>query len=162
MKLIRTDREQFAFHITSKEKELLQHVLELYPLVPETHHRLSKGGDIPNHEENQQLLNEALKAQRTACRQAVEAMLSNPARFTAGGGGFRLNLARGEIEWLLQVLNDVRIGSWIALGSPAYERAEMASPDKKSFRHLMAMEIAGGFQTLFLDAVSGDLLPEQS
>ena len=32
--------------------------------------------------------------------------------------GLQLTLSGPEIEWLLQVLNDVRVGSWIALGSP--------------------------------------------
>jgi hypothetical protein len=160
MRLIRIGREKFEFEMGGKEKELLLHVLDLYPLVPETHHRLSRGGQLSNPEENQHLLDEALKVQRLANKKQVLALLSEPNRFVACATGLRVGFTRGETEWLLQVLNDVRIGSWIALGSPGYEEEERHWHDQKSFRHLMAMEIAGGFESYLLQALSGDLPPE--
>ena len=159
MKLFRIHGEQFTFQIGSEEKDLLLQVLELYPLVPTAHYGLSKGRQIPNQEENQQLLDEALKAQREENRREVQARLTNPGRFAESAKGFQLSLARSDMEWLLQVLNDVRVGSWIALGSPEQGQEYFLS-DKKSFPHLMVMEASGDFETYFLNVITGNLLPE--
>ena len=159
MKLIRIHGEQFTFQVGTKEKDLLIQVLNLYPLVPATHHRLSKGRQIPNQEENQQLLDEALKAQREENRRGVQALLSNPGRFAESTKGFQLSLARGDMEWLLQVLNDIRVGSWIALGSPEQGQEYFLS-DMTSRRQLKVMEEAGDFEIYFLNVITGDLLPE--
>ena len=160
MKLFWAHGETFEFQIGRREKDLLLDLLKLYPLVPEAYHRLSRGSQIPNQEENQHLLDEALKAQRLANQKIILAMLDEPGRFAVGPSGFRTSFTRVEIEWLLQVLNDIRIGSWIALGSPGYSEEEGYLHDHKSVRHAVAMEIAGGFESHFLGAVSGDMPPE--
>ena len=60
-----------------------------------------------------------------------------------------------EIEWLLQVLNDVRVGSWIALGSPDPEQDKKIVYHKDMLPHFQMMELAGAFETVFLDALTG-------
>ena len=60
-----------------------------------------------------------------------------------------------ENQWLLQVLNDVRVGSWIALGSPDPEQGKKIVFNEKILPHFRAMELAGAFETVFLDALSG-------
>ena len=89
-------------------------VLAPYPVVPASHHRLSKDRHIPNREENQQLLEESLTTQREENKKQIAALLNEPQRFMEGVGGCQVGFTRGEIEWLLQVLNDVRVGSWLA------------------------------------------------
>ena len=61
-------------------------------------------------------------------------------------------LSGSELEWLLQVLNDIRVGSWIILGSPE-QWFEAATP--QTAPHLWAMELAGAFEMAFLPAVEG-------
>ena len=65
----------------------------------------------------------------------------------------------GELEGLLQVLNDVRVGNWLAAGSPDPEQEKKMRRDKKSLQHMMLMELAGGFEMLFLGSLSGMLEP---
>src|SRR6185369_2525704 len=100
-------------------------------------------------------LDDALKAQRLANKKLVSALLTEPNRFAASATGFQAGFTAGEMEWMLQVLNDVRIGSWIALGSPGYEEQQNPGPDKNRRRHLVAMEIAGAFESLFIQALNG-------
>ena len=69
-------------------------------------------------------------------------------------------MKRADLEWLLQVVNDVRIGCWLALGSPGYETKKKIPTDKESLRHAMFMEIAGGFEMFFLGVINGDVPPE--
>ena len=155
MKLIRTRREKLVFEISLPEKRLLFEVLKLYPLISPTHHRLSKTARTAKHDENQRLLEESLAAQREENRKNVRAMLDEPGRFQAAASGFQLTLSRPEIEWLLQVLNDVRVGSWIALGSPDPEQGKKIVFNEKILPHFRTMELAGAFEMVFLDALSG-------
>ncbi len=159
MKLIRADQDQFQFELSQSERLRLVHILKLYPLVPEAHHRLSKGRKIPNREENQQLLEDALKHQRQENRKALESMLNEPKRFVKCPAGYRVGFSRGEIEWLLQVLNDVRVGSWIALGSPDQQEEAIKELNEQNTPHFIAMELASYFECYFLNTVSGELKP---
>ena len=155
MKLIRTRQEKLVFEISLPEKRLLFEVLKLYPLISATHHRLSKTARSAKHDENQRLLEESLAAQREENRKNVRAMLDEPGRFQAAASGFQLTLSGPEIEWLLQVLNDIRVGSWIALGSPDPEQGKKTTFNEKTVPHFRMMELAGTFQMVFLDALSG-------
>jgi hypothetical protein len=155
VKLIRTRRDKLVFEISQSEKRLLFDVLKLYPLVSSTHHRLTKSARTAKHDENQRLLEESLVAQREENRKNVRAMLDEPGRFQAAASGFQLALSGPEIEWLLQVLNDVRVGSWIALGSPDPESGKKIVFNEKILPHFRTMELAGAFEMVFLDALSG-------
>ena len=135
MKLIRTRRDKLVFEISQSEKRLLFDVLKLYPLISPTHHRLTKSARTAKHDENQRLLEESLAAQREENRKNVRAMLDEPGHFKATASGFQLTLSGPEIEWLLQVLNDVRVGSWIALGSPDPESGKKIAFNEKLLPH---------------------------
>jgi len=161
MKLIQANQDGFQFELSRSEKLRLVHILKLYPLVPASHHRLSKGRKIPNREENQQLLEEALKTQRQENRRHLETMLNESQRFVKYEDVYRASFTRAEIEWLLQALNDVRVGSWIALGSPEQREEALKQLDDNNAPHFMAMELAGYFEGYFLDAISGELTPGQ-
>jgi hypothetical protein len=149
MKLIRAGKERFTFRIGQREKELLFETLKLYPLIPATYPRFSqiaKG----EPDETQRLLEEALAAQRAENRKAMLAMLNKPGRFKQIESGFQFTLKATELERLLQVFNDIRVGSWIALGSPEEDKEpEMSEANAGYF---MAMEICGHVETVLLDA----------
>jgi hypothetical protein len=155
VKLIRTKRDKFVFEISLSEKRLLFEVLKLYPLISPTHHRLTKAARTAKHDENQRLLEESLAAQREENRKNVRAMLDEPGHFKEMASGLQLTLSGPEIEWLLQVLNDVRVGSWIALGAPDPESGKKIVFSEKILPHFRMMELAGAFEMVFLDALSG-------
>ncbi len=159
MNLIHAAADAFQFEISEGEKGLLFHLLQLYPLVPATHYRLSKDRQIPNREENQHLLDEALSAQRLENRKQVEAMLNEPKRFAACAAGYQVSFSRGELEWLLQVFNDVRLGSWIALGSPDQQQEIRQRQTKQTARHVLTMDLAAFFEMALLGAIRGELPP---
>ncbi len=155
MKLIRTRREKFIFAINPQEKLLLDEVLNRYPLVSATHHRLSRKSNIAQPNDHQRLLEESLAAQREENRKNVRAMLDQPGHFKTTAAGSQLTVSGPEIEWLLQVLNDVRVGSWIALGSPDPEQDKKIVYHKDMLPHFQMMELAGAFEMVFLDALTG-------
>ena len=153
MKLIRAGKNKLQFALHLEEKALLLHVLGLYPLVPPTHHRLSQGGDLKNQTEDQLLLEESLTAQHQENRRQIEALMNDPRRFTTTENGGRVSFSRSEIEWLLQVCNDVRVGSWLALGAPDEKSLPEQELNEQTVPHLLIMDAAGFFEMQFLQAL---------
>lgn len=160
MKLLRATKGNFQFHLGQREKQVFCEILELYPCIPPAHQPLSKNGKPPQRDANQRLLDEALAEQRADNQKQLSVFLSDPLRLVPvkkqSDGGFRLSLSPVEIEWLLQILNDIRVGSWIKLGSP--EEPKLAL-NANTMAQLWAMEASGHFQMQLLAAVSGNDAP---
>jgi hypothetical protein len=148
MKLLRRAAGRFAFQLGSREKELLAQILGLYPCIPAAYQPLSKNGTVG--ESTQRLLEEALADQRRENQKRAQALLAAPGPLKANPDGWLLSLRSAELEQLLQILNDVRVGSWISLGSP---QPPLEVFDAKLAPHFWAMELAGHFQMFFLAAL---------
>ncbi len=159
MKLLRANKAGLSFHITDREKRALFKLLELYPLVPASYPKLSRAGSRP---EDQQLLEEALNAQRNEHKVRVLAMLKAKSRFQAEPHGHRFNLKPAEAEWLLQVLNDIRVGSWLLLGSPDGMVKIFNALNEQTLPHFWAMEASGDFQMTLLHALTGETTAAES
>lgn len=154
MKLIRVTSDKLLFHLGKREKHLLVEVLKLYPRIPSGHQPLSKSLKIRDREANQRLLDEALAEQRAECKKHLRAFLADPGRFEDDQTGCRLSLSSSEPEWLLQILNDIRVGSWISLRSPE-PPMEIKLLNAKTAPDFWAMEMAGHFQMQLLAAMDG-------
>jgi hypothetical protein len=141
---------KFSFQMERNERRLLFQVLRAYPLVPIAHHRLSKSEE---NREDQQLLEDSLAAQRKEHKKQVKSLLAAKSRFRANKRGWRWSLNAAQIEWLLQVLNDVRIGAWLAIGSPDGQIETIAVFNEKTAPYFWAMEISGHFQAVLLKAL---------
>ena len=159
MKFLRADGGQFELEMNPGEHGTLLHLLKLYPLVPESYHRLTKDKKLPHREENQRLLDDALRSQREQNKKEIFALLNAPARFQKISGGGKVTFTRAELEWLLQIVNDVRVGSWIAMGSPGYATEQKIQRNVRTMPHLMFMELAGAFEMFFLGVINGSLRP---
>jgi hypothetical protein len=149
VKLLRVENDRYCFQFGHREKALFAFLLRLYPVIPSAHQALSKAA--ARMDENQKLLDEALAEQRKENKQHVEKLLTDPRRFKEKGAGAEMNLSAGEIEWMLQVLNDVRVGNWILLGSP--EEQPHFDPKAENAPYVIAMGLASNFQMDLLDAL---------
>ena len=154
MRLLRASKGNYQFHLGQREKNVFCELLGLYPCIPPAHQRLSKSGKLPDGEVNQRLLDEALAEQRADNQKQLHTFLSDPLRLVQvrkqGDDGFRLTLSPTELEWLLQILNDIRVGSWIKLGSPEEPKLVL---NADTMPHVWAMEASGHFQMQLLAAV---------
>ena len=144
--------DHFTFEIGRREKRLLLEVLKLYPLVPSSHHRLTMSGDAAEAAPAQKLLNEALAEQKHENKKQLELMLNEGGRFTESDSGYRFILSQHQLEWLLQVLNDIRVGSWLILGEPDEKKGKRSVVKLESAVYLWAMELSGYFQSVLLEA----------
>jgi len=149
VKLLRVQKDHYIFRLGRQEKELFELMLWLYPVIPSAHEPLKKTPGTPD--QSQRLLDEALSEQRKENKKQVEALLADKARYHESDKGIELTLTAGEIEWVLQVLNDVRVGNWLLLGSP--EGHPRLLPDAETSPRVAAMEISGVFQMILLDAI---------
>jgi hypothetical protein len=149
VKLIKSEGSTVLFRLGKRETVLFRHLLDLYPCIPPGHHPLSRS--TRPDPENQRLLDEALAEQRTQYKAKLEQFITDPARFRQDSKGLLLSLTPPELEWLLQVLNDVRVGSWIKLGAPEQVSAS-ALLEPGNAPEIWAMEMCGYFQAHLLSA----------
>ncbi len=153
MKLIQRDGEKFLFQIGKREKGLLFEVLKLYPLVPLSHHQVSQAASAPRAVESQKLLENALAERAQENKRRLLAMLQQEARLQEIDGAHRLTLSASQMEWLLQVLNDIRVGSWLILGEPDEKQGKPIELNDANARYYAAMEFCGLLQMMLLDAL---------
>jgi len=154
VKLIQRDGENFLFHISKREKGLFFEVLKLYPLIPTAHHRVSQTA-APGVMESQKLLEGALAERTKENKRQLLAMLNHEAGLqeTEGARAHRFKLNVPQVEWLLQVLNDIRVGSWLILGEPDEKKGKPIELNDKNARYYAAMEFCGLFQMTLLNAI---------
>jgi hypothetical protein len=153
VKIVGANDESIIFQLSNRERETLIQILQAYPVVPPAHQPVSKELKNPHVTEFQHLLDEALAEQRAANKRHLDDWLAVPERFQKSKGGSRFTLERSDSEWLLQVLNDIRVGHWLRLGSP--EPGDL-KPHKLGLKRLptwLAMEMSGYFQMGILDAL---------
>ena len=149
MKLLKTNERSFTFHIGKREKQLLIGALHLYPLLNPDYHSVSKGRVPKKLEHAQELLTEAMADQKQQRKSKVQKLIHNPDWLAAD----TWTLNSEEMEWLLQVLNDVRVGSWVILGRPGPEHDEPPHVDDKNVQYAIALEICGLFESILLEAL---------
>jgi hypothetical protein len=152
VKRISADEQLLVFLLTTRERDMLIQLLSTYPVVPPAHHAVSKDQSDPRLSEHQRLLDEALAEQRAANRRHVEQWLAKPQIFERAKAGWRLAIPRDDIEWLLQVLNDVRVGNWLRLGRPA-DYSEAPPADLSKAEAWFAMQLSGYFEASLVAAL---------
>jgi hypothetical protein len=150
--LKRVDKETFVFQLATRERLLLLELLKIYPQLPSAHRVVSKSAQLPDPLASQRLLDEALAEQRAENKRHWASLIKDPHRWKQEQTQWLLRLSQADIEWTLQILNDIRVGSWVLLGSPE-QWSETVSPEKAV--HVWAMELAGAFQMAFLHALEG-------
>lgn len=153
MNFLEFDGTNFVFAIGAREKRLLFEVLKHYPLVPSSHHRITRNTEEAKMKSMQTLLEDAMAERRQETNKHLQAMLDDEARFQAAKSGFRFFLNPQQAEWLLEALNDVRVGSWLILGEPDVEKRNPVNPTEINAHYLWAMELCAYFQANVLAAL---------
>lgn len=153
MKLVEAKGGLFVFHLSRRERAMLTHVLRLFPVGSGPVAPLSKSGDEEKLAEHEQSLAEALTEQRTEHQRLVDAFLGEEGRFIEAKRGFHLRLPTAQMDWLLRVLNEVRVGLWIKLGRPK-DLAPLTLAGQ--IEAVVAMELCAFFQMRFLAALQGE------
>jgi hypothetical protein len=152
VKLIKREESHYLFLVGKREREMLFSLLRRFPVVIGGHFRTRHPPKTDEAQRNQQLLEEALAEQQKENKAQVESFLAENSRFGANDLGYTFRVSEAEMEWLLQVLNDIRVGSWIQLGEPDPEGKSSIPLTEKSMQLTWGMEMAGLFQHALLEA----------
>jgi hypothetical protein len=156
MKFVRRPKEEspaslLVFQITRQEKAVLLATLQLFPVLETSHHQLTKSSQTAGPAE-QRLLEEAMAQQRSEHKARLARFFRSEKQFfRTDRGQLLLALTAAQLEWLLQVLNDIRVGSWVQLGCPELglpRRLQLARENPVPFT---AMETSGYFQSALLE-----------
>jgi hypothetical protein len=140
------------FQISKLEKALLLATVQVFPVLDPTYHRLTKDPRNAAPAE-QRLLEEAMERQTADHKARLSELLRGEApMFQETGEELYLNLSGEQVEWLLQVLNDIRVGSWVQLGSPGTDVVRRGSLKPEEARAVAAMDMSAYFQSGLLEA----------
>ena len=151
MRLLRMEKGRRVFQMRAKEMALLLGLLDRYPALPSACQPPGEAARGRNRID-QALLEEALAEQRRENRQALEAFRTNGRNLRRGAHGWELAVSDTEIEWLLQVLNDIRVGSWMKLGCRDRDPG-VAELNAATAPHAWAMALTSYLQTVLLEAL---------
>ena len=147
--------DDFELVLVEREKEIFLSILDLYPRTPADHHRLTETVASPELENTRKLLDESIKIGRKEARKKLDGWLAEDDRFVSLKERVRLKIKADEIEWLLQVLNEIRVGSWVRLGAPETD-LEMTNITPKNAADFGVMSMSGFFVMLLLEAMRGE------
>lgn len=159
MRLIRSQKTDtanrpFVFEISPQEKQLLMATLKLYPQLDKSYHQLTKNPKSIGKAE-QEWLEEAMEQQRLDHKKKLDQFFAHDQRFFKDTQGeLRLSLNGEQMEWLLRVLNEIRVGSWVRLGQPELDVARKKHLTAAQARLFSIMELSGYFQSNLLEAFS--------
>jgi hypothetical protein len=149
--LTKVNGHRLYLQLGPREKRLLVEVLQLYPLVDAAYPRATRSADP---RVDQKLLAEALAELRKENKQRLDVFLAEPQRFTDTKESSSLMIEFQNVEWLLQVLNDIRVGSWLKLGMPDEKSGKNWLLNLGNLRYVIAMELCGLMEAILLEAGS--------
>ncbi len=143
---------QFIFRFETREVAFFRDLLLQYPMQHGAQRSISADAPADEIADEQHLLEESLNEYRQKQRQELETFLGKDGRLVQEKNGWKLILDGPGIDWLLQILNDIRVGSWVQLGRPDMDSpARIKSVDH--LRHATSLELCGMLQSVFLNAL---------
>ena len=152
MKLLERTEDGYTFLIGKRERDLLAALLRKYPVLNSAH--FHSRGNTGAPDENQALLEEALAEQQRENRRNLDEMLNQAGRFQENDFGFTFRLSPSELEWVLQVLNDIRVGCWVQLGEPDANARQLSELNEENMQLAWAVEMSGLFEHSLLEAAN--------
>lgn len=153
MKLLGKTDNKFTFEFSVEEKMLLFEVLKLYPVIDPTLQELSKSITNKDISQSKKLLQEELLEQQKQNKEMLKCIFGDSSFFTQQDYYCKLQLSPEQMECLLQVLNDVRVGTWRNIGSPDYEGLKNLRIKKSSLVSLVIMDVCEYFEYHLLEAM---------
>ena len=155
MRLTRQTKVGWKYQLNQREGDCLRSLLSRFPATANVSAQIFKADTDPKTAEREKLLNESLAEHRKELKKQATNLLA-PGKFKRGEKGYLLRLNAEEREILLQILNDIRIGSWDVLGEPEGLKPETPPQAEKEQVFYNLMNLVGYFEAAFLHALRDD------
>jgi len=153
VKLLRRSESEVVFHLGKREHDAFCKLLDRYPMVPSDFSPLSRFADAEDVGGDQELLEESLTESKKESKTALHAMLNDGKHFHEVTRGWNLHLTPEEVDWLLQVFGDIRVGCWMKLGCPDEMKGKMPELTADNLEFYVAMDMCGRLQMLLLHSL---------
>jgi len=154
--LIERDEEGVVFSIEPEELEALRWALLAFPVDSDAEFEISRYSEGREIDEARELLLSAHEDWETSLELRIAEFVEDESRLEPMDGALRMALSFEEIEWALQALNAVRVGSWRRLGCPE-SLEDLDEAEEPNADHFM-MEVCGMFQSCLLYALDPESL----
>jgi hypothetical protein len=144
----------FVFRFEPPEREMFSRILEMFPIQQGTLRPINEDAHA------QELLEKALQEQRQKLREDADRLLraNGELAIDAEFNEFwDLKLTASEIEWVLQMLNDVRLGTWTQIGcpNPTNDMKFEGKPSDELVRGHVIMQLCASWQGILMYAAEG-------
>jgi hypothetical protein len=149
MRLLTRSEGGWQFQLSRGEVHALRYLINQFPTTAQAAAKITRTDTDPKAAEREKLLNTSLAEHREELRQQAQHLIS----------GDRLKTRRDQYVWtmgpdgreiLLQILNDIRVESWRALGEPENLDA-LTNPTESEQVHHAHMTLAGHFECELLE-----------
>ncbi len=149
MKLLKRGKESWQYLLNQMEVDLLNSLLKKFPFTENVPGRITKTDKDPKVAEREKLLNESLAEHRKELQKQAMNLLVKKSKNQEKG--YLLILNSEEREILLQILNDIRVGCWIALRKPEAMEPEIPQASALELARYHLMNLAGYFEHHLID-----------
>lgn len=136
--------------MSEAEEDLVRDVFSAYPLVANESRELTKSDGHEDLQEDTELLRSSIAEHNQLSRVRLDKWLADPDTFRRIEEQRVLTIKTEDTDWMLQILNDLRIGSWQQLDCPSQEELSQVSLNSETFRPLCTMEFSGILQSILL------------
>lgn len=143
MKLLKHNGPRWRYELNQTEGMLLRMLIREFPATAAAAKITRAGGD-PKSVERERLLNESLAHHRQELKRSAGRLVAG--NLKPNKDVWWLSLSAAEREVLLQLLNDIRVESWHALGDPENLDALPPQASEGDHRHHHIMHLAGYFE----------------
>jgi hypothetical protein len=145
---------RLTFRFERPEREMFTRILDLFPMQGSPLRKINEDAHA------QELLEKALREQRAKLREEADRVLRKQGELVIDpefNEFWDLTLSESEIEWTLQMLNDVRIGFWTDIGcpNPSHDIKIKSAPSDDLVRAHVIMQLCATWQGILMQAVDG-------
>ncbi len=144
MKLVKQGKGSWQYQLNPIEADLLNSLLHQFPFTRNMPAEITRTDKDPKVAEREKLLNESLAEHRKELQKQAWELLIKKSKSRVQSP--RLILNAEQRETLLQILNDIRIGCWVALGKPESMEPENLNQTAQELAQHHLMNLAGYFE----------------
>jgi hypothetical protein len=144
MKLVKQTKDGWQFQL-DPAANCLWSLLNQFPITANATVKISRADNDPQTIDREKLLNESLADHREVLKKKAKSLVG-AGQFKVRGKSWLLCVNSEEREFLFQILNDIRVGSWRALGEPDKLEPQTPNPTEKEQVFHNIMNLAGYFE----------------
>ncbi len=153
MRFLEANGDTLVFLTEPRGRKVLERLVRKYPALEVSHFELCRTMDEEELPDGRTVADQAMKDEHRETRRRISRILEDEDHFEDKEDFLLMRLTLEEVDLLLQVLNDVRIGCWVRAGSPPEGVEDSLRTDPKLAPLLAAMQLCGLFQGELLDGL---------